>query len=126
MVSFDLSDEQRQLKALAYDFAVKEIRPVAPHHDETGSWPTDTLKKAYELGLVNCHIPTQYGGLGLSTFDACLIDEELGFGCTGIATALTANSLAQMPVIIAGSDEQKKQWLTPFTDDHINLLLCGN
>jgi acyl-CoA dehydrogenase len=47
-----------------------------------------------------------------------LIDEELGFGCTGITTALTANTLAQIPIIIAGNDEQKKQWLAPFASQH--------
>lgn len=118
MVSFDLTSEQLQLKNLAHDFAVNEMRPVALHHDETGEWPDKVLKKAHELGLINCHIPEQFGGLGLSTFDACLVDEELGFGCTGITTALTANSLAQMPIIIAGTDEQKKKWLAPFASEH--------
>ncbi len=118
MVSFDLSSEQKQLKALAHDFVMKEIRPIAAHHDETGEWPEKVLKKAFDIGLINCHIPEKFGGHGLSTFDACLIDEELGFGCTGITTALTANSLAQVPVIIAGSDEQKKEWLSPFSTEH--------
>lgn len=118
MVSFDLSSEQQQLKALAHDFAVKEIRPIAAHHDETGEWPEKLLKKAFDIGLINCHIPEKFGGQGLSTFDACLVDEELGFGCTGITTALTANSLAQVPVIIAGNDEQKKEWLAPFAHEH--------
>lgn len=118
MVSFDLSSEQKQLKALAHDFAVKEMRPKAAHHDETGEWPDSVLRKAFELGLINCHIPEQFGGQGLSTFDASLIDEELGYGCTGITTALTANSLAQIPIIIAGTDEQKKQWLAPFASEH--------
>jgi acyl-CoA dehydrogenase len=118
MVSFDLSNEQRQLKKLAHDFAVNEIRPVASHHDESGEWPAQLLKQAFDLGLINVHIPQNYGGLGLSTFDSCLIDEELGYGCTGITTAITANSLAQMPVIIAGNDEQKKTWLAPFAHEH--------
>lgn len=118
MVSLDLSSEQKQLKSLAHDFAVKEMRPVAAHHDETGEWPEAILKKAFDLGLINCHIPEKFGGQGLGTFDACLVDEELGFGCTGITTALTANSLAQVPVIIAGTDDQKKEWLAPFASEH--------
>jgi acyl-CoA dehydrogenase len=118
MVSFELSSEQKQLMALARDFSINEMRPIASHHDETGEWPAEVLKKAFDLGLVNCHIPENYGGQGLSTLDACLIDEELGYGCTGITTALTANSLAQIPVIIAGTDEQKKKWLAPFSHDH--------
>lgn len=118
MINFDLAPEQKQLKNLAHEFSVKEIRPMAHHYDETGEWPEKILNKAFELGLINCHIPEKFGGPGLSTFDACLIDEELGYGCTGMTTALTANSLAQVPVIIAGSDEQKKQWLAPFASEH--------
>jgi acyl-CoA dehydrogenase len=118
MVSFDLSSEQKQLQALAHEFSVKEIRPIAGEFDESGTWPEKILLKAFELGLINCHIPQEYGGLGLSTLEACLIDEELGYGCTGITTALTANSLAQVPVIIAGTPEQKKEWLAPFASTH--------
>ncbi|HET9451502.1 MAG TPA: acyl-CoA dehydrogenase family protein, partial [Aggregicoccus sp.] len=122
MISFELSDEQQGLQKLARDFARDVIRPAAPHHDETGEWPDAVLRKAWELGLVNIHIPESAGGLGLGTFDGCLIDEEMGWGCTGIATAMTANSLAQVPVIVAGSEEQKKKWLSPFLDAP---LLCS-
>src|SRR5262245_54325870 len=112
-ISFELSPEQKDLQKLAHDFAKDVVRPAAPHHDETGAWPEEILKKAWDLGLMNVHVPESCGGLGLGTFDGALIDEELGWGCTGVATAMTANSLAQVPVIVAGSEEQKKQWLAP-------------
>jgi acyl-CoA dehydrogenase len=121
-ISFELSAEQQDLQKLARDFARDVIRPAAQHHDETGEWPDAIMKKGWELGLMNAHIPESCGGLGLGTFDGCLIDEELGWGCTGIATAMTANTLAQVPVIVAGSEEQKKKWLSPFTDAP---LLCS-
>ncbi len=121
-VSFDLSPEQKELQKLANDFAKDVIRPAAGHHDETGEWPDAIMKKGWELGLMNAHIPESCGGMGLGTFDGCLIDEELGWGCTGIATAMTANTLAQVPVIVAGSDAQKKKWLAPFVDAP---LLCS-
>src|SRR4051794_2658397 len=121
-VSFELSPEQKDLQKLANDFAKDVVRPVAQHHDESGEWPAEPLKKAWELGLMNIHIPESCGGLGLGTFDGCLIDEELGGGCTGIATAMTANSLAQVPVIVAGNEAQKKKWLAPFTEAP---LLCS-
>lgn len=122
MISFSLTDEQKQLQQLAREFASKEIRPKASYHDETGAWPEDILKKAWELGLGNPHIPTEYGGLGLGSLDGCIIEEELGWGCTGVATAICANSLAQMPIIVAGTDEQKKQWLSPF---ETSPLICS-
>ncbi len=118
MINFDLSDEQKQLKSLAHDFAEKEIRPKAAHYDETGEWPEDILKKAFELGLVSIHVPSECGGLGLGALDGSLIEEELAWGCMGITTAITANSLGQVPVIIAGNDAQKKKWLTPFSTEH--------
>lgn len=118
MIGFTLTTEQQQLQKLARDFARDVIRPAAPHHDDTGEWPGELLKQAWELGLINIHIPESIGGLGLGALDGSLIEEELGWGCTGIATAVTANSLAQVPVIIAGTDAQKKKWLAPFTEEH--------
>jgi len=58
---------------------------------------------------VNAHIPTAYGGLGLHTVEGCVIGEELAYGCSGISTAIEANTLAQMPLILAGSDAIKKK-----------------
>ncbi|HEX2438180.1 MAG TPA: acyl-CoA dehydrogenase family protein, partial [Methylomirabilota bacterium] len=66
MVDFTLTDEQRALREMAHDFAANEIRPVAWEHDRDGSWPEPVLKKAWELGLMNSHIPEEYGGPGVS------------------------------------------------------------
>src|SRR5690606_18508880 len=115
---FDLTDEQRQLQGLAHDFAEKEIRPRAGHYDETGEFPMDVMAKAWELGLMNVHVPAEYGGMGLGTLDGVLLEEELGWGCTGVATAITANSRAQVPVIVAGNDAQKKKYIGPFAEHH--------
>jgi len=119
---FELTQEQKDLQNLAHEFARDVVRPGAPHHDETGEWPDAIMKKAWELGLVNMHIPESCGGLGLGTFEGVLTDEELGWGCTGIATAMTANTLAQVPVIVAGTEEQKKKWLGRFAEAP---LLCS-
>lgn len=118
MISLHMTDDQKQLQKLAREYAEKEIRPRALHFDETGEWPHEVLLKGYELGLLNTHIPGEFGGLGLSTIDGVIVEEELGWGCTGIATAITANTLAQVPVMVAGTPEQKKQWLEPFSVRH--------
>lgn len=118
MIGFNLTDEQQQLQGLAREFAEKEIRPRAGHHDESGEWPSEILEKAWELGLINGHIAEADGGLGLSTLDEVILSEELGWGCTGIATAMTANTLAQAPVIVAGNDAQRKKYLAPFSERH--------
>ncbi len=124
MVSFLLSEEQAQIQNLAREFAEREIVPKAAHHDQTGEFPRDICKKAWELGLMNGHIPEQYGGLGLGVFDSCLVAEEIAAGCTGIGTAMEANNLAEAPLIVAGSDEQKKRFLTPMTEDLLFAAYC--
>jgi acyl-CoA dehydrogenase len=115
--SMELSDEQLALRELAHEFAKNEIRPVAAHHDETGEYPWEVIKKAHELGLMNTHVEEAYGGLELSNFDGLLLAEELAWGCTGIGTALEANGLAQGPVILGASDALKRKYLEPMTEE---------
>ncbi|MCB9758233.1 MAG: acyl-CoA dehydrogenase family protein [Alphaproteobacteria bacterium] len=121
-MSFELSEEQEQLRQLAHEFARDVIRPAAPHHDETGEYPHEVLRQAHELGLMNTHIEEENGGFGLSALDGLLIAEELAWGCTGIGTAMEANGLAQQPVIIGASDELKAKYLAPMTE---NYSLCA-
>jgi acyl-CoA dehydrogenase len=71
---------------------------------------------------MNLHIPEEYGGTGLGCFDGLLVGEELYWGCAGIGTSISANGLGAGPVIIAGSDEQKAEWLPPLLEEPI---LCS-
>jgi acyl-CoA dehydrogenase len=121
-VSFELTDEQRELRRLAREFAEKEIRPKAAGYDEHSTHPADIVAKAHELGLMNPHLPEEYGGLGLPGFDGMLIGEELSWGCAGIAVSIVANTLGAAPVVIAGTDEQKRRWLPPLIEQPI---LCS-
>ena len=117
MVDFRLSTEQQQLRELAHSFAENEMRPAAAHHDESGEFPREVLQKAWDLGLMNVHLPEHCGGLNLGSFDGCLIGEELGWGCTGIGTAIEANGLAQAPVMVAGTEAQQKKYLGRMTEE---------
>src|SRR3954453_12806952 len=121
-VSFSLSDEQKELRALAREFATKEIRPAAAEHDVAMRHPVEVIAKAHEVGLMNLNIPAEYGGLGLSAFDGMLVGEELNWGCSGIGTSLGANGLGAGPVLIFGSDEQRATWLPPLVEEP---LLCS-
>ena len=62
MVDFTLTDEQKNLREMAHDFAEKEIRPVAWEYDKDGTWPQDIIEKAWDVGLMNSHIEEAYGG----------------------------------------------------------------
>jgi acyl-CoA dehydrogenase len=121
-VSFALTDEQRELRALAREFATREIRPKAAECDAEMRHPADVIAQAHDVGLMNLHIPTEYGGLGLNAFDGMLVGEELNWGCSGIGTSLGANGLGAGPVIIAGTEEQKARWLPPLIEQPI---LCS-
>ena len=121
-VSFALTPEQRELRALAREFAEKEIRPKAAEYDESQTHPADIIAKAHELGLMNVHVPEELGGPALSTLEGVLIGEELSWGCSGMAVSVTANTLGSAPVILAGTEEQRRTWLVPLLDEPI---LCS-
>jgi acyl-CoA dehydrogenase len=118
-VSFALTEEQKELRRLAREFAAKEIRPKEAEHDELMRHPADVVAKAHEVGLMNLHVPEEYGGAGLSAFDGLLVSEELYWGCSGIGTSITANGLGAGPVILYGSPEQKATWLAPLAESPI-------
>src|SRR5262245_32495794 len=118
-IGFALTDEQRMLQDLARSFARGEIAPVAEHYDRTAEFPTPVLNKARQAGLLNINIPMEYGGGGASLVEECLVDEELAWGCSGISTTMTINNLAAIPIIVAGSEEQKRTWLGRMTDGQL-------
>lgn len=123
-LSFEFSEELQQLQEMARRFCREEIMPVAAHHDKTGEYPWDILKKAHSVGLVNGHIPEEFGGAGLGVLDGCVVTEELAYGCTGIQTAIEANSLAEMPIILAGNNEQKKKYLGRMVEEPLMAAYC--
>lgn len=109
-VNFSLTDEQKMIQQLARDFARNEIAPKAEHYDQTHEYPWPIIKEAQKLGLTTMNVPEAYGGLGLSLFEESLVNEELAWGCSGISTAIGVNSLGMLPILVAGSDEQKETY----------------
>ncbi|MFQ5772664.1 MAG: acyl-CoA dehydrogenase family protein [bacterium] len=116
-MDFNLSDEQKQLRDLAKEFTEKEIVPVAADYDKKAEFPTEVIQKAWELGLVNVQVPEKYGGAGLGVLEDCLISEEFGVGCTGIGTSMMSNMLAEGPLLVAGTEEQKKKYLGQMVEE---------
>src|SRR3712207_3306756 len=124
MVDFTLTDEQKALREMAHDFAAKEMRPVAWEYDKDGTWPQEVLEKAWELGLMNSHIPEEYGGPGANYLEGCLIEEEIGWGCSGIGTSLAANGLATAPLMLGGSEDLKKKYLGMLSEAPLFASFC--
>ena len=112
-----LTESQEALIETARRFAAEKIVPVAGKYDESGEFPKDVFHEAWELGLMNVEVPEAYGGLELSTTDGCLIAEELSYGCSAIATSIMANHLGSLPLLIAGTDAQKQEYLFRLTTD---------
>ncbi len=111
MIDFSLTEDQQMYQKTAHDFAENVVRPASEHHDRTGEFPWEVLTKAWKLGLMNTMVSAEVGGLGLGCLDACIIGEEIAWGCTGIGTAMEANQLATSPLIMHGTDAQKQKYL---------------
>jgi acyl-CoA dehydrogenase len=124
MLSFDLSNEQQQLKETARRFAAEEMMPRAAEHDEAQRFPEDVARKAWELGLMNLEVPRDLGGLGLGVLDTCLVLEELNYACAGMTNAIAANGLAAHPLIIAGDEAQQRRYLGQLTNEFSFAAFC--
>ena len=110
-LSFQLTDEQKELVEGARKFVREEVIPNAAKWDQNNEYPVEAHKKGHELGFFIAGIPTEYGGLGLSLVDCCLIGEELNYGCSGFATSVLANELALGPVRMFANDDIKRRFL---------------
>lgn len=111
MFDFEPTDQQQLLIETSRRFAREEITPRAAECDHVGKFPMEVMDKAHELGLVNVEIPEDCGGFGLGCLDNCLILEELSYGCVGITIPMAVNTLAETPLIIAGTKEQQQEYL---------------
>ena len=117
-ISFSISDEERDLVALAHEFAERELRPIARAVDEADVEPQlEVVYKAAALGLTSYMIPAAYGGGGIeSLVTDCLIVEELSWGDGGLGALVTSGGFFADPILEIGSEEQKQRLLAP---------LCG-
>jgi alkylation response protein AidB-like acyl-CoA dehydrogenase len=115
-MDFSLSDEQKALRRTVHEFAEQEIRPIALELDEKGEFNWDIVRKAAKLGLTCSGVPEEYGGPGLGLLDNTIIIEELGWGCVGVAAGIALNGVGILPLMVAGTDEQKQKYLSRLTD----------
>src|SRR5579859_3054464 len=116
-LDFSLSQEQEAIRDLAHEFAVKEIRPVAAHFDETEEFPYEVVKKAHRLGLSPAaFLPEEYGGQGLDFLTELILNEELSWGCAGIAVCIQSMGLAIAGIKSSWTEAQKQRWLPEFTN----------
>ncbi len=110
-VNYFLSEEQQMIVDLARQIAVEKIVPVRARLDETEEFPWDIMKDLAQADLFGLYIPEEYGGLGGGCFENCLAVEQLAYGCIAVTTTFAASALGGYPIVMFGSDEQKKKYL---------------
>lgn len=110
-MDYFLTEEQQMIRDLARQIAEEKIVPVRAELDETGEYPWEVIKVLAQSDMIGLFIPEEYGGLGKGCLELCLAVEELSRACVGISTTYAANALGTFPLLLFGSDEQKKQYL---------------
>jgi alkylation response protein AidB-like acyl-CoA dehydrogenase len=113
-VEFDFTSEQKMIRDTVREFARAEIAPIAAELDRTERFPIELFEKMGKLGFLGLPIPEEYGGSGADFLSYCLALEELGQTCAGTALSFEAHiSLACMPILHFGTEEQKQKYLVP-------------
>src|SRR3989442_5635106 len=108
---FYLTEEQRMIRDLARKVARDRIAPHAAHYDETESYPTESMQALVDSGLFGVWVPDEYGGTNMGCLALALVAEELGWACAGTTTNFGAHPLGGLPILLAGTAEQKKKYL---------------
>lgn len=113
-MDFSLTEDQKMLRTMVRDFATKELEPIAAQIDESNEYPAEQVRKIADLGLMGLTIPEEYEGSGKGRVDFCIVTEELTRACPAVAGYFRISlSLAISPIIMHGTDEQKRRFLVP-------------
>ena len=110
-MDYFFTDEQKQIKAIARRIAEEKALPVRAELDETGEFPWSVMKACAETGLFGVSLPEEYGGMGGGCLENCIVVEELSKVCLGISVSYAASLLGAYPILIGGSEGQKKKFL---------------
>lgn len=124
MFGFQLDADLEAVVQTARDFSRKEMVPQAAKFDESKQYPWEILKKAHAAGLLNLSLGEKQGGLGLGSLVQAMVVEELAYGCSAMATAMTANDLAIGPVLQVATDEQIKEFFLPMANEPQMAAYC--
>lgn len=106
-----LTEEQKMVRDLARKVAEEKGKPVRQELDETGEFPWEVMKEFAKADLCGLYIPSEYGGFGGQTFEFCLAVEEISRVCGGIGVTFAASALGSVPILLFGTEEQKKKYL---------------
>jgi acyl-CoA dehydrogenase len=119
-----ISDEQKMLYQMVKEFADQKIWPQARELDSTSNYPKTLIDEAFQLGIVNAFVPESLGGLGQGVLNHCLIAEALAYGSAGVATAILANDLAAIPLILSQNETAYEKFLKPMAQNPLMAAYC--
>ncbi len=106
-----LTEDQKHIQALARRIAEEKIVPIRAELDEKEEFPWSVMKVCADTGLFGVSIPPEFGGMGGGCFENCLVVEELSKACLGVSVSYAASLLGAYPILLGGSDGQKKKYL---------------
>jgi butyryl-CoA dehydrogenase len=121
-MDYFLSEEQKTIVEIARKITEERIIPARADLDEKQEFPHAIIEEIGKSDLFGLFIPEEYGGFGGNIMDVCLAVEEFSRGCIGVSTTYAASGLGVLPIIVAGSDEQKRRYLPLFAQ---GKLLCA-
>jgi alkylation response protein AidB-like acyl-CoA dehydrogenase len=110
-MDYFFTEEQKQMQRLARRIAEEKVMPIRAELDETETFPSEIMRLCADAGLFGVSIPAEYGGLGGGSFENCIVVEELSRACLGVSVSYAASLLGSYPILIGGSEEQKKKYL---------------
>jgi alkylation response protein AidB-like acyl-CoA dehydrogenase len=110
-MNYFLTEEQEMIRDLARRIAEEKFKPIRSEMDEKGEFPEEMVKVLRESDMFGIYLPEEYGGLGGGVMELCLAVEELSRVCGGMSLSLAATALATFPILLFGSEEQKKKYL---------------
>jgi alkylation response protein AidB-like acyl-CoA dehydrogenase len=123
-MEYFFTEEQKEIQQLAKAIADGDVRPVAAELDEKEEFPRKILEILAKAGLLGVYLPEEYGGFGGGITELCIVTEELSRACVGVSTSYAANALGAFPIIISGTEEQRKKYLPPTAAGDALLAFC--
>ncbi len=110
-MDYELTETQEEIKNLAYQVALRDIKPVREKHDAEATFPWEAVKKMAAADLYGVYLPEAYGGLGGGLMEQVLVVEQLSRICGGIALAFAASGLGALPIMLLGTAEQRAKYI---------------
>ncbi len=122
-MNLQLTDEQIMIRDMMRDFARSEIEPHAQEYNNRGEYPEKIIQKLGELGLFGMMVPESYGGSAAGAVSYSLALQEIAFSCASVAVTLSVTNLSTEPILMFGTDEQKRNYLVPLASgEHVGAF----